>query len=311
MTGVYHAFRDELLMLNNEALASADQNLESAVWVQLEEVGAAEQTRTDRDLALQQSRHAYSVAATEVVSAGEASGTMVVPFFTGPSCIICGCNAAYSGPSNEDRVTLCELGCGHMVCSGCLEQMAELAATERTYCMYMRCPEVDCREFIAPGKLSDLGISTTLQMRLHEVHANRKASVSFIRSMVGGAEDIGGDDALEMLARANGWVCCQCGFVIERSSGCNHMSCHCGRHFCYMCNKELDSGSKYTCTEHVNSAPGPPAALAAPPPARNPAPPLARHYPLHNGCPICGRWKRSKSSRLITNMEHHIRVVHG
>ena len=38
------------------------------------------------------------------------------------------------------------------------------------------------------------------------------------------------------LARSQGWQTCpQCQRIIELSVGCNHMTCHCGYQFCYMC----------------------------------------------------------------------------
>jgi len=37
-------------------------------------------------------------------------------------------------------------------------------------------------------------------------------------------------------ARSQGWQTCpQCQRIIELSVGCNHMTCHCGYRFCYMC----------------------------------------------------------------------------
>lgn len=38
------------------------------------------------------------------------------------------------------------------------------------------------------------------------------------------------------LSQRNGWrQCPTCRNMVEKISGCNHMSCRCGGHFCYVC----------------------------------------------------------------------------
>ncbi|KAI8605123.1 hypothetical protein EDD21DRAFT_332442 [Dissophora ornata] len=44
------------------------------------------------------------------------------------------------------------------------------------------------------------------------------------------------DMAASKLISENGWkVCSRCGAVVERASGCVHMTCHCKNEFCYIC----------------------------------------------------------------------------
>ncbi|KAE9378172.1 hypothetical protein N431DRAFT_174352 [Stipitochalara longipes BDJ] len=40
------------------------------------------------------------------------------------------------------------------------------------------------------------------------------------------------------LAYAQGWRQCHCGYLVDRSAGCNHMTCKCGRQFCFLCGKQ-------------------------------------------------------------------------
>ena len=43
------------------------------------------------------------------------------------------------------------------------------------------------------------------------------------------------------LAKQNKWAqCTECSRIVERIEGCNHMSCHCGHHFCYLCAGPID-----------------------------------------------------------------------
>jgi hypothetical protein len=38
------------------------------------------------------------------------------------------------------------------------------------------------------------------------------------------------------LSGQQGWVnCSACGAMVERTEGCNHMTCRCGKRFCYVC----------------------------------------------------------------------------
>lgn len=42
------------------------------------------------------------------------------------------------------------------------------------------------------------------------------------------------------LARVRGWKSCpRCQSLVEKSSGCMHMSCRCGAQFCYRCGRPL------------------------------------------------------------------------
>jgi len=39
--------------------------------------------------------------------------------------------------------------------------------------------------------------------------------------------------------------CPSCRVFVQKTEGCNHMTCHCGVHFCWICSKEFDSNSIY------------------------------------------------------------------
>lgn len=52
-------------------------------------------------------------------------------------------------------------------------------------------------------------------------------------------ENARADEAMEELRAREGWKgCSNCNVLIERTRGCDHMTCsNCGCHFCYICGK--------------------------------------------------------------------------
>merc|ERR1719502_2194064 len=43
------------------------------------------------------------------------------------------------------------------------------------------------------------------------------------------------DDVVKFCRQMNFMRCFDCGHVIEKKAGCNHITCVCGAHFCYLC----------------------------------------------------------------------------
>ena len=48
------------------------------------------------------------------------------------------------------------------------------------------------------------------------------------------------DEASEQLIRENTRACPRCNTNVEKNGGCNHMSCRCGAHFCWLCNQHYE-----------------------------------------------------------------------
>ncbi|KIM87741.1 hypothetical protein PILCRDRAFT_814454 [Piloderma croceum F 1598] len=55
------------------------------------------------------------------------------------------------------------------------------------------------------------------------------------------------DQLLIQLAKEKKWRRCDCGIMIDLAFGCNHMTCHCGRHFCFKCGAAWDMEA-YKCS---------------------------------------------------------------
>lgn len=45
--------------------------------------------------------------------------------------------------------------------------------------------------------------------------------------------------------KSNTKDCPQCGKATEKNGGCNHISCTCGAHWCWMCNKNFNASTVY------------------------------------------------------------------
>ena len=57
----------------------------------------------------------------------------------------------------------------------------------------------------------------------------------------------------EWMARNRVTRCPDCGCVIEKIDGCNHMACRCGAHFCWQCGEAYKSSEIY---DHMRNAHG-------------------------------------------------------
>jgi hypothetical protein len=67
------------------------------------------------------------------------------------------------------------------------------------------------------------------------------------------ADNEAGDDRMADLVGAGAIsVCNRCGNGVYKHAGCNHMTCRCGAHFCYLCKADLGTTNHY---EHFNTGP--------------------------------------------------------
>jgi len=65
-------------------------------------------------------------------------------------------------------------------------------------------------------------------------------------------ENNAGDQRFEAHVREQGMKRCpNCGHSVYKESGCNHMTCRCKHHFCYVCSSTLSANDPYT---HYNQA---------------------------------------------------------
>ncbi|KAL1871912.1 hypothetical protein Daus18300_004546 [Diaporthe australafricana] len=93
------------------------------------------------------------------------------------------------------------------------------------------CHKQDCRKYIAPEKVDkDTGVgfcdscwggTCALCHRYPHIGTCRKDFT---------------EKAMENVLIYKGWKRCQqCGGIVEKLTGCNHMTCNCGEEFCYVC----------------------------------------------------------------------------
>ena len=46
--------------------------------------------------------------------------------------------------------------------------------------------------------------------------------------------------------------CTNCGNLVEKSNGCNHMRCRCKYQFCYICSRKYPCGGGEGCQKNMN-----------------------------------------------------------
>ncbi|KAF2224738.1 hypothetical protein BDZ85DRAFT_214339 [Elsinoe ampelina] len=106
-------------------------------------------------------------------------------------------------------------------------KLPELETKDRTYCHVPT-----CSTFInADSITNDVGTcatcgSLTCSMCKGESHGGDCAA------------DVGSQMVLEVARESHWQRCFQCRRVVELDTGCNHITCRCGAHFCYVCGEE-------------------------------------------------------------------------
>ena len=97
----------------------------------------------------------------------------------------------------------------------------------------LQCPS--CFSTICSACDEEAHEGMTCQERLHKVSAAEQ------------------DRLFNVWANEHGKQCPECGRVIEKNEGCNHMTCLCGAHFCWQCGKSFSAATIYN---HMNTAHG-------------------------------------------------------
>lgn len=161
--------------------------------------------------------------------------------------------------------------CGHGMCAACVEPVVRRSQRAT-------CPMAGCEGCLPPGQLSDVtcaalqGVlarqrvapSGTLVCRVCTApvqHTPEEAAGAaphkclvcevltcgrclgvFHPGRVCMAALLQGRDASvqDLLSEAKMTVCTQCKAPVTKDAGCNHITCACGRHFCFLCGVTLD-----------------------------------------------------------------------
>jgi hypothetical protein len=65
-----------------------------------------------------------------------------------------------------------------------------------------------------------------------------------------------GDTRLnEYMGASGAKPCPKCGTGVVKSEGCNHMTCRCHEHFCYVCGDSIDGGDPYSHFQAAGACP--------------------------------------------------------
>lgn len=167
--------------------------------------------RSDRELAERIERREPRAEAS--MQATNARFELILQHFnTTSECCSCGGNKqTYVAP------------CKHAYCEECARSLYNHALTNRAF-IPVRCCKQPFASDIATACLTDTGDIDKYESIKREIeNPCPPAAVEL-------------DVAASKVIADNGWkVCFQCGAVVERMSGCVHMTCMCRTEFCYTC----------------------------------------------------------------------------
>ena len=105
------------------------------------------------------------------------------------------------------------------------------AACAKHYRDRVYCPRPTCSTFIPPNRGSGYSAIVVCPICAEPVCSACK------RVSHAGPCDNDRDTEILNTIRAAGFQRCECGHVIELTVGCYHMTCRCGRQFCYLCSR--------------------------------------------------------------------------
>ncbi|KAK5996603.1 Putative ariadne-like RING finger-like protein [Cladobotryum mycophilum] len=173
------------------------------------------------------------------------------------------CSLCFSNFRKSDIRQACgRSGCNQLICNGCRKDWYGINAPGRIINVAaLRCPF--CRRQPAPKVVSSFGIT-----RLGDLRSAVEESGSWIYAW---CVDCGfARQYVERVCAAGapeeltGWrcepctpakksnnpttipMCPGCGVATEKTSGCDHITCPCGTHWCYACGEATDPGEIYT-----------------------------------------------------------------
>ena len=111
------------------------------------------------------------------------------------------------------------------------------------------CPDPGCQVRFGETLIKKLAcrgsVTSSTLRRFREIQSNDRAErLKYVLS--------GEDPALTAWAMCNTQACPRCFLIVQRSDGCDHITCRCGAHFCYVCGDEYPLTKDHT--GHENSA---------------------------------------------------------
>lgn len=168
--------------------------------------------RNDRELAERVARQESSAESS--LSAANTRFQLVLEHFsaTMDCCACSGNKRTYVAP------------CGHAYCEECARSLYSRALTNRAF-IPVRCCKQPFASDIAAACLTDASDISKYDSIKCEIENPCPPAAEL-------------DMAASKLISENGWkVCPRCGAVVERVSGCVHITCMCRAEFCYTCLK--------------------------------------------------------------------------
>lgn len=210
---IEHMLQEAREMEESYALAKSLSTCGAVSGQLLEEMGQQDNvTRSDRELA-ERIERGESSAERSLHAASVRFELVRQHFRTTADCCACNDNkCTYIAP------------CEHAYCEDCARSLYSHALTNRTF-VPVRC----CKEPFASG-LEAACLTNSADI---SKYATIKRE---IENPCPPSSEL--DVAASRVISENGWkVCSRCGAVVERMSGCIHITCVCRNEFCYTCQK--------------------------------------------------------------------------
>lgn len=99
----------------------------------------------------------------------------------------------------------------------------------------------DFKQLRLRGQLSESQLRSMRELE----NQDRAGRLDFVLS--------GEDPLLTEWAQSNTQSCPGCYTIVQRTEGCSHMTCSCGRHFCYYCGEDINHHNAKECPGNLRA----------------------------------------------------------
>lgn len=139
---------------------------------------------------------------------------------------------------------------GHGICRTCLRRYVEIKILDDGM-SNVRCPGERCAYQLLPHDIDAALVNSQHQSRAKEMYEKLRNEHGGLRLQMLLASALKNEEESWVWRECQ--ACPRCFVLVRRETGCNHLACRCGSHFCFVCGGQLhDWDAQGCCCDEFN-----------------------------------------------------------